>query len=170
MMSFGVLTLLNLPAVKAEPVSLTMMVDDYLTLSITVDDPDADFEAQNNDLRSDLLDMTESLGAIEESMEALLAEDAQRWSLEVEVRRAQLYEHFGNAIISSDIPNYLTSKQQRVYRYALEDKAEKLYTTAHSAYQAAVSIAEQQGRDDELVSIAQVGAWRAGKLSAPDAP
>ena len=167
MMFFGVLSLLSLTTAMAESSSLTAMVDDYLTMSITLDNPDADASSQNADLSGDLVDMYDSLEAIEAHMDALLVEDAQRWSLEVEVRRAQLHEHFGNALISSDVPSFLTRKQSRVYRVGLESKSEKLYTEAYSAYRAAIAIAEQQGVDDELSSAARSGARRVGKLSRP---
>ena len=170
MMKFGLLSLLSSSAAMADSSTLTAMVDEYLTMSITLDDPDADAEAQNQDLRGDLVDMHDSLSTIEAHMEALLAEDAQRWSLEIEVRRAQLYEHFGNAISSSDEPSFLTRKQSRVYRVGLEAKAETLYTKSHDAYRAALALAEQQGRDDELRSAARSGARRVGKLSAPSSP
>ena len=139
---------------------LTALMDDFLTMEITINDDSVSQEEQDDDLRGDLMALGDAFNAIEVRMNALLEADPDRWAMVVLVRSAQAREHLGSTIQHSDLPDYFSRRQAQTYHAGLDAKADRQYTLAQEAYEMALVRAEKNGRTDVLVDEARAGVLR----------
>jgi len=140
----------------AGDVALSALMDDFLAMEVTLDDPDAPRAEQDADLQGDVLALVSAFEAVEDRMNALLEEDPERWRQEVLVRTAQAREHLGQALLTSDVPGYLDDDQREVYHYALEDKAWRQLQVALDAY----TLAAEESTSAALKAEAEAGRAR----------
>ena len=117
-------------------------------------------------LTESLFKKAKALQAIEITYSDIINTGDGEWGLAALVRLGQAYENFGQAILSSYVPSYLTEDQRALYAMALEDKAWAQRQKAADSYRLALTQAWKLGLYTPMTRLAteRLGALRPEEL------
>ncbi|MCK6523657.1 tetratricopeptide repeat protein [Myxococcota bacterium] len=118
-------------------------------------------------LTDSLFKKAKALQAIEATYADIINTGAGEWGLAALVRLGQAYENFGQALLKSYVPSYLTDEQRSMYVMGLEDKAWTQRQKAAESYRLALA---EAWRLDLYTPMARTATERLGALRPEELP
>ena len=118
-------------------------------------------------LTDSLFKKAKALQAIEVTYSDIINTGAGEWGLAALVRLGQAYENFGQSLLKSYVPSYLTEDQRELYTMTLEDKAYPQTEKAVAAYDTALTKSYELNLYNDNTAFAT---RRLGELRPDDYP